>query len=641
MVDFRRFSCSIGAAVSGVRPAVAAAVLALGIGHAGSVAAQPREFRIINGTQSTITELRYRTPDGQFPAQNALNGQIQAGAQRRFALDPNMPCVWDIRVGFAGAEATVMVDLDLCRGQEVRVTETGATDVIVRNRTNQDIASLRTRVPARGDFGQSILQSPIRAGQSGVITIAYASFGCLRDLRAGYADNQQQTRRRANMCNVREMEFDTPSRNEFFIENQSQQPIVSIFTRPPGAEWAEIRGMETVQPGGLSSLQGNISQTCMREIRAVFANRQEAVSQAIDVCAADRIAVTASGIAGIMPQGAANTGPAQPSPGPGTGAGQQPPPQPPQQPQQPQGPIAGPPAGARVVTMVNTWHITIREIYLRTPGTENRGPDVLGDRVLDSRREINIPLPGQGCRFDIVAVYGDEYGFTVDVTFRNADLCQMRRVELNGPAPGTQLGGGTGFYATRNGLIVTNRHVTRLCNSVRLQIGGSSVPLEMIVDDPVNDLAILRGPSRATPSVTFRAEGQQTRLGEQVLAIGYPIGAAVGNQVFPVSGSISAVAGRQGRDSEFSMTAPINPGHSGGPVFDESGLLIGVAVAGITRIGDRNIQNVTFGIRASVLRRLLRSINAEVEEAPPGASIRLPDLIDRSLPMVLNLACYS
>ena len=120
-----------------------------------------------------------------------------------------------------------------------------------------------------------------------------------------------------------------------------------------------------------------------------------------------------------------------------------------------------------------------------------------------------------------------------------------------------------------------------------------------------------------------------------------PIGAAVGNQVFPVSGSISAVAGRQGRDSEFSMTAPINPGHSGGPVFDESGLLVGVAVAGITRIGDRNIQNVTFGIRASVLRRLLRSINAEVDEAPPGQSIRLPDLIDRSLPMVLNLSCYS
>lgn len=643
---FRRFSRMSGRSPGVVSPGVlcrvaatAAVPLLAAALAAGPAEAQQREFRIVNGTQSVITELRYRTPEGQFPAQNALNGQIAPGAVRRFGLDPNMPCVWDIRIGFAGAEATLMVDLDLCRGREIRVGETGMTAVIVRDRTAQDINSLQTRVPGRGDFGRSILQNPIRAGQAGIITIAYASFGCLRDLRVGYADGQQQTRRRADLCAVRALDFDTPGRNEYFIENQAPQPIVSFFTRPPGGEWGEVRGIEPLQPRSLTSLQGNVSQTCMREVRVVFANRQEATSTPIDVCAADRIAVSASGIAAVMPQGPAATGPAQP-PGGGQAPQQQQPPQ--QQQQRPQGPTAGPPAGPRVVTVVNTWHIPLRELYFRVPGSDNRGPDVLGDRILNDRQEINIPLPaGQACRFDLVAVYGDEYGFTVPVNFRDTDLCQMRRVELNGPPPNVQLGGGTGFYATRNGLIVTNRHVTRMCNSVRLQVGSASVPLEMIVDDPVNDLAVLRGPSRATPSVIFRAEGQQTRLGEQVLAIGYPIGAAVGNQVFPVSGSISAVAGRQGRDSEFSMTAPINPGHSGGPVFDESGLLIGVAVAGITRIGDRNIQNVTFGIRASVLRRLLRSINAEVEEAPPGQSIRLPDLIDRSLPLVLNLSCYS
>lgn len=611
---------------------MAAALIVCPLPTGPAEAQRQREFRIINETQFPITDLRYRAPDASaFPQQNALAGQIAANAQRRFALDANMPCVWDIRIGFAGAEATLSLEIDLCRNPELRVSQTGATDVIVRNRTNQDITGLQTRVPARGPFGDNIIPNPIRANQSGIITVAYASLGCQRDVRVAFADGAQQTRRRANMCNIREIEFDTPGRNEYVIENQGQQPLVSIFTRAPGGEWGEVRGLDAVPPGGMTSLQGNVTQTCMREIRAIFASRQEQVSGPIDICLVDRVAVGAQAITGIMPQGTSTTtsGTRPPGPAPGPGPGQQ------------QTPIAGPPAGARVVTVANTWHITLRELYLRTPGTQALGPDVLGDRVLDSRREINIPLPGQGCRFDVLGLYGDEYGFTAEIVIQNADLCVNRRVELNGPPPGRQLGGGTGFYATRNGLIVTNRHVTRMCNSVRLQVGGASVPLEMIVDDPVNDLAVLRGPSRATPAVVFRAEGQPARLGEPVLAIGYPIGAAVGNQVFPVSGSISAVAGRQGRDNEFSMTAPINPGHSGGPIFDESGLLVGVAVAGITRIGDRNIQNVNFGIRASVLRRLLRSINADVEEAPPGTPIRTPDLIDRALPMVLNLSCFS
>jgi len=593
---------------------------------AGDARAQgQREFRIVNGTSVPITDLRYRTPGaGAFPNQNALSGQIAPGAQRRFGLDPNMACVWDIRVGFAGAEPTIAMEYDLCAQPEVRVNEPGVTDVVLRNRTNQQITGVHTRVPQRGPFGNNIIPNGINASGAGVAGIAYASLGCLRDVRVAFADGTQQTRRLINMCTTRDLEFDTPGRNEYIVENRGQQPLVSLHTRAPGGEWGEVRGLEAVQPGGLTSLQGNVTQTCVREVRAVFANRQEQTSGPIDICVADRVVVGGDQVVGVIPQGQGTTT-----------SGQRP------QGQQQQAPVAGPPPGARVVTVANTWHITLRELYLRTPGTQPLGPDVLGDRVLDSRREINVPLPGQGCRFDVLGLYGDEYGFTAEIAIPNADLCANRRVELNGPPPGRQLGGGTGFYATRSGLIVTNRHVTRMCNSVRLQVGGASVPLEILVDDPVNDLAILRGPSRATPAVVFRADGQPVRLGEQILAIGYPIGAAVGNQVFPVSGSISASGGRQGRDNEFSMTAPINPGHSGGPIFDESGLLVGVAVAGITRLGDRNIQNVTFGIRASVLRRLLRSINAEVEEAPPGQAIRTPDLIDRSLPMVLNLSCYS
>ncbi|HYF08106.1 MAG TPA: serine protease [Acetobacteraceae bacterium] len=625
------------AARAALASAFGAVLFALSAG-APAVQAQPaREFRVVNGTQTPITELRYRTPDAtQFPAQSALVGAaIAPGQQRRFGLDPNMPCVWDIRVSFGSGQPSIFVDVDLCRSPELRVTEIGITEVIVRNRTNQDIRSLATRVPARADFGNNILQGPIRAGQSGVISVAYATLGCHRDLRVGFEGGAQQTRRRAELCSVREFDFDTVNRNEYVIENTAPQPITGLFTRIPGGPWAEIRGLEPVPSGNFTLLFGDISQTCMREVRVVLANRQELVSGPVDICAADRISVGAQAAAAVPPQPGAAPAPA---PGPAPGPAPQPDPGPTPGPMVQ---VPGPPAGPRVVTLANAWHIPLREVYFRLPGSRELGPNLLGRGSLEARREMNVPLPQQGCRFDVLGLYGDEYGFTAEAGQLNLDLCQQRRVVLNGPPAGERLGTGSGFYATRTGLIVTNRHVTRMCNSVRMQVGSLTVPLEMVVDDPVNDLAILRGPSRATPAVVFRADGQPARLGETVMAIGYPIGSAVGNQVFPVSGTISAVAGRRGQDNEFSMTAPINPGHSGGPIFDESGLLVGVAVAGITRIGDRNIQNVNFGIRAAVLRRLLRSINAEVEEAPPGQPIRAPDLIDRSLPLVLNLSCFS
>ena len=608
--------------------------LLLSSGLIAPAQAQQREFRIANGTQAAITELRYRAPQPvPFPTENALTGNaIAPGAQRAFALDRSMACVWDIRVTFASGSPSVLLEQNLCTRPEVRVADIGTTDVLIRNATNEEIRTLATRIPGQGGFGNNLFENPVRPGQFGIIAVASGRLGCIRDLRAGFASNAMQIARRADLCAAREFSFDTPGRGTYIIENTSQQPLTGLFTRLPGGQWSEIRGFEAVPAGRWSSLTGDVSQTCMRELRAVFANRQEQVSAPIDVCAADRVTIAPQAIAAVMPQGTAAPPPIA-GPGPAPGPGQQ------QASQAAPPPV--PPQGTRAITVSNTWHIQLRQFHLRQPGTQDPGPDLLGQGVLNPQREINLQLPGQGCRFDVLGLYGDEYGFTVEVGIANADLCANRRVVLDGPPPGRQLGGGTGFYANRQGLIVTNRHVTRMCNSVRLQAGSAVVPLELVVDDPVNDLAILRGPSRATPAVTFRAEGQPPRLGETVMAIGYPIGQAVGNQVFPVSGQISAVAGRRGQDNEFSMTAPINPGHSGGPIFDESGLLVGVAVAGITRVGERAIQNVNFGIRATVLRRLLRSINAEVEEAPPGAPMRAPDLIDRSLPLVLSLSCFS
>ncbi|HEY9010596.1 MAG TPA: DegQ family serine endoprotease [Devosia sp.] len=147
---------------------------------------------------------------------------------------------------------------------------------------------------------------------------------------------------------------------------------------------------------------------------------------------------------------------------------------------------------------------------------------------------------------------------------------------------------GSGVIVEASGVILTNSHVVNGATDIRIATSdGREYPVDLALDDPKTDLAVLRikDPAGATfPAISF-ADSDGLQVGDLVLAIGNPFG--VGQTV--TSGIVSALArtGVESSNYEFFIQtdAAINPGNSGGALVDLSGRLVGINTAIFSRSG--------------------------------------------------------
>ena len=149
-----------------------------------------------------------------------------------------------------------------------------------------------------------------------------------------------------------------------------------------------------------------------------------------------------------------------------------------------------------------------------------------------------------------------------------------------------QVGAGTGFFVSADGLILTNKHVVSDSRAQYTVIttDGKQYEAKVLVQDPSNDLAIVKVDISNAPYLGF-ADSGALELGQHVIAIGNSLG-QFQNTVTTgvVSGlSRSIVAGdRTGREQlegVIQTDAAINPGNSGGPLLNIAGQVIGVNTA--------------------------------------------------------------
>jgi S1-C subfamily serine protease len=170
------------------------------------------------------------------------------------------------------------------------------------------------------------------------------------------------------------------------------------------------------------------------------------------------------------------------------------------------------------------------------------------------------------------------------------------------PAP---FSSGSGIFVNGDGLVLTNAHVVRDCKSIIVKVLNVP-PVAGIVDtvDPTNDLALVRTRQGYGVAATFRAEKRPAQLGEGVGVIGYPLTGTLSSEPKATFGQVSSVAGMNNDYTKLQISAPIQPGNSGGPVFDQRGQVIGVVVSTASTALMANIgmvtQNVNFAIRGEI-----------------------------------------
>jgi S1-C subfamily serine protease len=134
---------------------------------------------------------------------------------------------------------------------------------------------------------------------------------------------------------------------------------------------------------------------------------------------------------------------------------------------------------------------------------------------------------------------------------------------------------GTGFALTENGYFVTSYHVIRDADSVYIENkDGSRYKVTEVFKDMDHDLAILKvsDPNFTTfGNLPYTVSKSDADLGEKVYTLGFPREDMVFGE-----GSLSSQSGFEGDSAAYQISIPLNPGNSGGPLFDDKGNLIGV-----------------------------------------------------------------
>lgn len=166
---------------------------------------------------------------------------------------------------------------------------------------------------------------------------------------------------------------------------------------------------------------------------------------------------------------------------------------------------------------------------------------------------------------------------------------------------------GTGFAISSKGFIVTNYHVTNGAENIKVRgINGDFSKLynaKIVVEDKNNDLSIIQITDPSFTSlglIPFTISNKSSDVGSSVFALGYPLKAVMGDEIKLTNGIISSKSGFQGDVTSYQISVPLQPGNSGGPLFDANGNLIGIVNAKLT-IGE----NVSYAIKSSYLLNLI------------------------------------
>jgi hypothetical protein len=192
------------------------------------------------------------------------------------------------------------------------------------------------------------------------------------------------------------------------------------------------------------------------------------------------------------------------------------------------------------------------------------------------------------------------------------------------PGAKAQLSTGTAFSVAPQ-LLVTNHHVIAGCKKLSVVTPEGRRAASVVSAEASIDLALLRVFGMRGAVANLRTP-RIVSLGETVSVFGFPLTGTLSSSGNFTGGLVSSLQGLRNAAGEIQITAPVQPGNSGGPVMDASGLVVGVvqskldAVRAAALTGDMP-QNVNFAVSLDVLADFLEMNQVPFGSRPRGASL--------------------
>lgn len=269
-----------------------------------------------------------------------------------------------------------------------------------------------------------------------------------------------------------------------------------------------------------------------------------------------------------------------------------------------------------------------------------RGLLALGYYEGDITREKTLSLS------KAIEAFSSEWGFEDDEPTDAEVLLQVgaavafevmdREAEVD-----TDLSVGTGFFVSKEGHIITNAHVVEDCSTIRLE-QGTELNLQSI--DTASDLALLIGPRSDTTKQLSLRSGIGPRVAEDVWTAGFPLSGYLTSDLIVSKGTIMALSGLGEDRRNLQISAPVQPGNSGGPILDSSARVVGVVVSGLNALGVAAElgdlpENVNFGVSIGTLQSFLDTHSIDYDFQSDVDVLAGPEIARRAQGSTVAIFC--
>jgi S1-C subfamily serine protease len=193
------------------------------------------------------------------------------------------------------------------------------------------------------------------------------------------------------------------------------------------------------------------------------------------------------------------------------------------------------------------------------------------------------------------------------------------------------LSSGTCFAVNENGFLITNYHVVE--NAKKISVRGinnefnNTIIANVIAIDKNNDLALLKLTDTIYQgffsSIPYILSQNKCDVGESVYSLGFPLRSTMGDEVKLNNGIISSNSGFNGDVTCYQTSVPVQPGNSGGPLFNISGEIIGIINA-----KHKGAENVSYAVKKDYMRIFLDNSNVNFKRVA-STNLKKMDLVNQ------------
>lgn len=203
---------------------------------------------------------------------------------------------------------------------------------------------------------------------------------------------------------------------------------------------------------------------------------------------------------------------------------------------------------------------------------------------------------------------------------------------------------GSGFFVSTNGVIATNEHVIENAKTIEIflsnDIGNFSYNAKLLIKDQINDVALIQIDDKNFEGLTVLPYGisDKAEIGENSFTIGYPLNDVMGSNYKLTNGIISAISGIEDDVRYYQISIPLQPGNSGGPLFNNQGNVIGITTAKLnSEAVGTSVENVNYAIKSTYLISIINMI-PNISIPQPKYSLSGEELKDQ-VKVLKNYVC--